>query len=85
MVSVPSKFAAEYVTEMVPLLVPLAGEKVFPSDDEKDQLVAFATVNVIVAEPNSGIVPGETLRPVIVGSGFTVTLELPVLEQPSAF
>lgn len=84
MVSVPSKPAAEYVTEMVPLFVPLIGEKELPSEDEKDQFVAFATVNVIVAVSPYAIVPGATLSPVIVGSGFTATLALPVFEQPSA-
>lgn len=49
MVSRPSKFAAMYVTEMVPLFVLLTGEKLFPSDDEKDQPAAFATVKVMVA------------------------------------
>jgi hypothetical protein len=69
---------------MAPLLVPLTGEKPFPSEVEKDQLVAFATVKVIVAVSPSAIVPGVTLSPVIVGSGFTVTLALPEFEQPLA-
>lgn len=82
MVSVPSNSAALYVTEMVPLLVPLAGEKMFPSEDESDQLVAFATVNVMVAVSPRAIVPGDTLRPVIVGSGLTGMLFVSVAEQP---
>lgn len=85
MVSVPSKLAAEYVTEMVPLLVPLIGEKELPSEDEKDQLVAFATVKVIVAVSPYAMVPGVTLRELIVGSGFTGMVTDPDFEQPLPF
>lgn len=83
MVSVPSALAAEYVTEMVPLLVPLTGEKALPIEDESDQLVAFATVKVMVAVSPVKIAPGDTPSPVIVGSGFTVTFALPVFEHPA--
>ena len=84
-VSVPSKCAAEYITEMVPLLEPLPGETPFPSDDEKDQLVAFATVKVMVAVPPSPMLPGDTLSPVMLGSGFIGMITELEFVQPLAF